>query len=217
MSLSDELNQIRSDAIEASPESTAKFGQAIEDLSRSGIAARSLKSGDLAPEFSLPNAKGKVVNFQETLSAGPVIVSFFRGGWCIFCTAELRALQKALSEMEALDTHLIAISPQTPDASLATVEDLGLSFEVLSDAGNQVARQFGIVYHVQDELQVIYKELGLSLPEQNNDNSFDLPVPATYVIDQSRKIRSAFVDADYTRRLDPVEILSVLRKLKAES
>ena len=217
MPLSDELNKIRSDAVKASPEATAKFGQAIEDLSRSGIAARSLKSGDLVPEFSLPNAKGKVVTLKETLSAGPVIVSFFRGGWCVFCTAELRALQNALSEMAALDTHLIAISPQTPDASLATVEDLELSFEVLSDSGNQVARQFGIVYHVEDELQTIYKELGLSLPEQNNDHSFDLPVPATYVIDQSRKIRSAFVDADYTRRLDPVEILSVLRKLKAES
>ncbi len=117
--------------------------------------------------------------------------------------------------IRALGATLVAISPEKLDQAHPTAEDQELEYVVLSDPHNAAARKFGIVYHVQDELQMLYEELGLNLPERNGDLSYELPVPATYVVDQQGMIRLAFVDSDYTRRQDPVEVLSVLRDLQA--
>jgi peroxiredoxin len=215
MSLTAELDVLREGAISRMPsEALGAIKHSIEDLSRSGIGARSLKVGDFVPDFELPNAVGKRVRLKTLLKDGPVVATFYRGGWCPFCSAELQAYENVFEEIKKLGATVVAISPQTPDNSLTTAEKQNLTFEVLSDVFNDVARQFGIVYHVQDELQALYEDLGLDLPALNGDSSFDLPVPATYVIDQVGMVRMAFVDPDYTRRLDPAEVLSVLRSLR---
>jgi peroxiredoxin len=215
MSLTDELDKARRDSRGQMPgHITDVLEQGIEDMSRSGIAERSLKVGDQAPNFELPDTHGSPVPLQDLLASGPVVLSFFRGGWCPFCSLELDSLQRVLPSINELGASLVAVSPQTEDSSMKTAQDHGLTFNVLSDIGNAVARQFGIVYHLQDEMQAIYDEFDLELKDYNGDDSFDLPVPATYVIDSQRTIRAAFVDPDYTRRLDPVEILSTLRGLR---
>jgi len=122
-------------------------------------------------------------------------------------------LQRALPEIEALGATLVTVSPQLPDNSLSTAEKLDLTFEVLSDEGNMVARDFGLVFTLPAEMRSIYQDFGIDLPAANGDESFELPVPATYVIDRSGIIRLAFVDIDYTKRLDPEEILAALKKL----
>lgn len=187
-----------------------------ENLSRSGILSRSLKVGDVAPTFSLPNAVGDLVDLEVLLEQGPVVITFYRGRWCPFCSEELQAYESILEGILKLGATVVAISPQTPDNSLTTVEKQNLTFEVLSDVHNVVAKKFGIVYHVQDEMQALYADLGLDIPAFNGDESFDLPVPATYVIDTQRTVRLAFVDPDYTRRVDPTAVLSVLQSLKSE-
>ena len=215
MSLTAELNVLREDATSRMPSGAlGAIQESIEDLSRSGIDARSLKVGDVVSNFELPNAVGKTVQLKTLLDQGPVVVTFYRGGWCPFCSAELQAYEQVFEEIGKLGATVVAISPQTPDNSLTMAEKQALTFEVLSDVHNEVARKFGIVYHVQDELQALYEDLGLDLPAFNGDNSFDLPVPATYVIDKVGMIRMAFVDPDYTRRLDPSDVLSVLRSLR---
>lgn len=100
-----------------------------------------------------------------------------------------------------------------PDNSLTTAEKLALEFEVLSDAGNKVARQFGLVFKLSDTMQEIYRNFGIDLPTVNGDQSFELPVPATYVVDKNGIITYAFIDADYTKRLDPEIIVEELQKL----
>jgi len=122
-------------------------------------------------------------------------------------------LQRALPEIEALGATLVTVSPQLPDNSLSMADKLDLTFEVLSDVGNRVAREFGLVYTLPAEMRSIYQDFGIDLPAANGDESFELPVPATYVIDRSWIIRLAFVDIDYTKRLDPEEILAALTKL----
>jgi len=123
-------------------------------------------------------------------------------------------LQLELPRLEALGASLVAVSPQTPDNSLSTAERMKLTFEVLSDAGNRVARQFGIVFTLPEELRPIYAGFGIDIPITNGDDTFELPIPATYVIDRDRKIRMAFVDADYTHRVDPEIVLSALKEVR---
>ena len=108
----------------------------------------------------------------------------------------------------------MAVSPETPDNALSTVERNNLTFEVLSDMGNRVAREFGIVFRLPLELRPIYAGFGIDLPKANGDNTFELPIPATFIIGTDRKIRKAFVDADYTKRLDPEEIIDALKRME---
>ena len=122
-------------------------------------------------------------------------------------------MQRALPEIEALGAQLVTVSPQLPDNSLSTAEKLDLTFEVLSDVGNRVAREFGLVFTLPEEMRSIYQDFGIDLPAANGDESFELPMPATYVIDRSGAIRLAFVNIDYTTRLDPEEIIDALKKL----
>ena len=126
----------------------------------------------------------------------------------------MRAYQKILPQILALGAALVAISPQTPDRSQATLLKNFLEYEVLSDLGNKVARQFGLVYPIAEEMRSIYQAFGVHLPEYNGDESWELPLPGTFVIDRKATIRLAFVDADYTNRLEPAAILDSLQQLQ---
>jgi peroxiredoxin len=122
-------------------------------------------------------------------------------------------LQQSLPKIKSLDAELVTISPQLPDNSLSTAEKLALEFEILSDVGNKVAGDFGIVFKLTDKMQEIYKNFGIDLPTANGDQSFELPIPATYVIAQNGIVSFALIDADYTNRLDPETIIAELQKL----
>ena len=140
-------------------------------------------------------------------------MSFYRGGWCPFCNLELWALQKILPEIERLGASLVAVSPELPDASLNTLEKHRLQFQVLSDRGNQVARQFGLVFTLPQELRPVYEQFGIDIPPHNGDQSFELPLPATYVIASDGTIRYAFVNSDYTQRAEPSDIIAACAKI----
>jgi peroxiredoxin len=125
-------------------------------------------------------------------------------------------LQLALDRIKELGASLVAISPEMPDNSLSTAGKNSLTFEVLSDLGNRVAREFGIVFQLPVDLRPIYAGFGIDLIKANDDDTFELPIPATYVIGTDRKIRKAFVNVDYTKRLDPEEIIAVLKEMALE-
>ena len=168
---------------------------------------------DQAPNFVLPDATGNSVELRTLLQHGPVVLTFYRGGWCPYCNIELRALQSALPQIRGHHATLVAVSPQTPDQSLSTAEKNELEFPVLSDSGNKVAREYGIVFTLPEALRPIYENFGIELPAHNGDESFDLPVPATYVIDGEGKVRYAFVNADYRQRAEPSDIVAALAEL----
>lgn len=196
----------------ATPERVATMETATEQLRASGIERTALQVGQRAPQLSLPNAKGEVVDLAQLWQQGPLIVVFYRGGWCPYCNLELRAWQQLLPQVKAQGAQLVAISPQSPDNSLSTQEKNSLAFEVLSDSSLQAADGFGIAFDMPKELVDLYSSVGHDLPKTNGNGRWALPVPATYVIDRSGVILYANIDADYRNRAEPADVLSVLPK-----
>ena len=197
----------------APPERIRSYEQGIEEVRKSGVTDKALKVGDRAPDFELPDASGKKVKLSELLARGPVVVTWYRGGWCPYCNIALRGFQKRLPEIRAAGASLVAISPETPDNSLSTAEKNHLDFEVLSDRGNKVAHAYGVAYKIPQVIAEQFKGR-LDLAKYNGDDSGTLPLGATYVIDREGIIRYAFVDADYRKRAEPSDVLAALRGLE---
>jgi peroxiredoxin len=181
-------------------------------LMAKGLEDNALEQGDTIPAFSLPDATGTQISSDQILKDGPMVISFYRGGWCPYCNLELKALQDVLPEIKTLKAELIAISPELPDHSLSTKEKHALEFPVLSDHNNQVAKNFGLVFELDKELVPIFKDkFNWDLIAINGTENVELPFPATYVVDKAGVIQYAFVNSDYTQRAEPDKILEVLR------
>jgi peroxiredoxin len=185
-----------------------------ERLTAEKFADRALQPGAVAPDFILPDAQGKLVWCHSLLRNGPAVVVFYRGGWCPYCNIHLRGFQRSLPELKALGAQIVAISPQVPDNSLSTQEKDELEYPVLSDVGNKVAHKFGVAFRLSDPLLKLYESFGHPLLEANGkEGEFELPVPATFVIDTKGVIRRSHVDVDYTHRLDPEDVIIAIKKL----
>lgn len=217
MSLKNDIDEFKSTFLPQIPgqlrNTMDKAQQALKD---SRIAERALAAGNDAVDFTLPNARGEQVSSEALRQQGPIVVSFYRGGWCPYCSLELKALQSVNAEIEALGARLVAISPQVPDESLSTAEKNRLEFEVLSDVDSKVADQYGLTFSLAEDLRPVYKNWGADVAVVNDDPDCKLPLPATYVINQDGKIVHSFVEEDYTERLEPDEILDALRNLRRD-
>lgn len=186
------------------------YRDGIQAVVDSGVVERAKQVGDQAPDFKLVNAAGEPVWLSEYLKKGPVILTWYRGGWCPYCNLTLRALQEELPAFKALGAHLIALTPELPDQSLSTAEKHGLEFEVLSDIDSRVAKEYGLVYTLTDEVAKLY-DGKFDLKTYNGNNSHELPLAATYIIDPDGSIVYAFLDADYRNRAEPADIRAALQ------
>ncbi len=184
-------------------------------LLESGLAGHALGVGAVAPDFILPDVQGQCTRLYSLLKDGRVILVFYRGGWCPYCNIHLRGFQRVLPRLRQLGTHVVAISPQLPDHSLTTRNQDALSFPVLSDVGNKVARSYGLVFRLSDRLLTWYGKFGHPLDIFNGpDGEKELPMPTTFLIEQDARIRLADINIDYTSRLDPEEIIAFLTSSK---
>jgi peroxiredoxin len=195
------------------PETQAIHTQVIAELRASGIVDHASLIGQKAPSFELKDHTGQVVSSVQLLQKGHLVVCFFRGRWCPFCVGQLEAMNLIASQMQEAGASLVAVSPQTVQQSFFMADQHQLSFPLLSDSGNQVARSFGLIYRVPDYQQSIYRRAFINLPFANGDESWNLPVPATYIIGLDGIIQYAAIHPDYTERPEPMEILSRLRSL----
>ncbi|GAA4272234.1 peroxiredoxin-like family protein [Aquimarina gracilis] len=212
MSLTTDLKARAAQSLAKYPEATHKImNNGIQQIRDSGLANKALRTGNQIPEISLPNAANKVISVQEILLDKKVILSFYRGGWCPYCNLELRALQQSLPEFEKYGATLVAISPETPDNSLTTSEKNNLSFEVLSDTDNQIANAFNLVFTLPKDLVDVYHGFGIDLELSNGNAKQQLPISATYIIDQNGTIIYDFIQEDYKQRADPDEIYKFLK------
>jgi peroxiredoxin len=143
-------------------------------------------------------------------------MTFYRRAWCPYCNLQLHAYQQAFPQIQALGASLVAISPQTPDHSLSLAEKQALTFAVLSDVGNQVVRTYGLVFAMDEAVRAAHRQIGTDLPAYNGDESWELPMPGTFLVDPSGTVRLAFVDPNYTHRLDPSLIIAELKHLRGE-
>lgn len=212
MSLTEEIAEFEAEKKRShDPDVLEMIDVTTADLVASGIAEGALKAGEQAPGFDLPDHLGNRVRLTDLLSDGPVILNFYRGSWCPYCNLELRAYQRELERIDRAGARLVAISPMLPDASMDIAEKNALAFPVLSDVGSRVAEDFGLTFIVDTRIQQMYLErLGNDLPTLNGDESFTLPLPATYVIGRDGTVVYAYVEADYRVRADPEEVLAVL-------
>jgi peroxiredoxin len=176
-------------------------------------APKALWIGDRAPAFMLPDARGGELSLEAVLKQGPAVIAFYRGQWCPYCDLQLRAYQEALSEIRALGATLIAISPQTQDESTSTVDKRGLSFAVLSDRNNAVARSYGVAFKLSAAMDALQKGFGVDLAKANGDAGDELPVPAVFIVAKDGRIAFAHVDTDFRRRLEPAAIVRELERL----
>ena len=188
--------------------------KAIADLTASGILDRAVKAGNKAPDFSLPDAVGNMVSLYKELEKGPVILTWYRGSWCPFCNIQLHDYQKALGDIHASGAQLFAVSPELPDSSLSWKEKNELEFVVLSDLGNDVARQYGIVFRIPDSIAASYRKGGrVDLTKFNDDDSLELPLAVTYVIGTDGMVEYAFLDTDWRKRAETSEVVDVVMRL----
>jgi peroxiredoxin len=184
---------------------------ATEALMRSDTFKGALKPGDRLPSFVLPDANGQVVSSRELLARGRLLLTFYRGDWCPYCNLALKGLHDQLPAITAAGASLVAVSPQTPDHSLTTRERLALDYPVLSDLGNVLARQLGIVFTLANELRPLYSNFGIDLTSYNGDGSFELPLPATFLIGSDGTILERFLEIDYRKRIEPETAVSWVR------
>jgi peroxiredoxin len=173
--------------------------------------AGALDVGATAPEFTLPDARGGQVSLSTLLAVGPVVLVFYRGAWCPYCNLQLSAFQAALPEIRHAGATLVAVSPQTPDQSLTLAERHALEYPVLSDSGNAVAGEYGLVFTMSNAITETMGGLGVRLSDYNGDESNTLPAATTFVIGQDGVIRFAAVSGDYRWRVGPQEALAALR------
>ena len=182
------------------------FGQSLQEMIEQNLEDRALKVGDIAPDFTLPDAEGLPVSLYDTLQHNAVIISFFRGNWCPFCMAELTHYQEAINNNLVDSATVIAISPQSIHFNHDLKVQNNLEFRILSDKGNEIADKYGLVFTLQENIREIYKNMGADLELFNNDKTYKLPIPATYLIDKNKKIVFSSVSTNYMERADVCDI-----------
>lgn len=210
-SLAEQLDAYKAAFVQrATPERVATMEAATADLRATGIESRALQVGAQVPDLTLPDASNQPVRLSSLWQRGPLVLIFYRGGWCPYCNLELRAWQQHLAALRQLGGQLVAVSPQTPDNSLSTAEKNELAFPVLSDSALAAATAFGVAFEMPPALVELYRGAGHDLPVLNGNGRWVLPVPATYVIDRDGRVAFAHVEADYRERAEPRDVLAAV-------
>lgn len=194
-------------------ETQAVHAAAVAELKARNLTAGIPHMGAQTPSFELPDHDGKIVSSAELLASGRLVICFIRGRWCPFCVGQMEAMNLAVPLIQEAGASLVAVSPQTVKQSYFMHDQHKLKFPLLVDAGNRVARQFGLTYRVPAAQEAIYRRAFVNLPFANGDDSWELSIPATFVVDRDGKIVYASANEDYTERSEPAEILHILTTL----
>lgn len=215
MTLQRGLDARRADfTAKAPPEQVAAYQRGVDELAARGFADRAVKTGETAPDFTLPDARGDSVTLSALLRDGPMVLTSYRGGWCRYCNLQLRDYQHVLPGIEALGARRVAVSPEAPDETLSTAQKNELAFPVLSDVDGAVGRAWRLTFELSDELRGLYAANSMDLARINAAGHRELPPPATCAIARAGVIALAFVDVEHRRRLEPAHGLDVLRTLR---
>src|SRR4051812_900381 len=214
-SLQDQLDEITTNTRKLVQADRLAVGErAVAELFATGIEDRILTVGASAPAFALNDSNGRIVRSDDLLALGPLVVKFFRGRWCPYCMTELETWRDLYGRLRELGALMVVVGPQTERQSDFMVGHHGLPFPVLSDPGNKIAEQFGIVYALPEYLRAYYRSILVNIPFVNGDESWRLPLPATYVIARDRNVVFAEAHADFRVRPEPEEALPLVSRVR---
>jgi len=220
MTLQDKLDAFRVDFESGKPpfnvssDIVALMHRATQELKDSGQADTAYQVGETLPDFELQTDTGQTFSSTIALQNGPLVVSFYRGVWCPYCNMELQGLQDSYEDIKNAGAELVVVSPQTATNSRKSAVQNKTEFPILVDEGNAVARELGLVFKLPEYLiEGAYKKLGANLDAFNGDDTWELPMPARYVVGRDGVIVSSNVNPDYTVRPDPKEIVGILEAL----
>lgn len=189
------------------------FEEELDRLRMLRLTEESLGVGDMLPDFELSDSTGTVWRSTDLLDRGPMVLAFFRGGWCPYCEITMAALNEARPGIEAMGAATIGISPELPEHLSATMKSRALTYPMLSDPANAYARLCGVAYELSSDHIKIHRDRQRSLPAMHGDSKWRLPVPAVYVVEPSARVVFAFADVDPARWPDPKDLLDALRAL----
>lgn len=192
-------------------ETQAIHARAVAELREKLLAAHVLPSGAKAPAFELPDQNGEILSSSDLLAQGRLVICFIRGRWCPFCVGQMEAMNLVLPQIEQTGGTLVGISPQTVKQTFFMRDQHQLRFPLLSDDGNKVARQFGLTYRVPSLQEALYRRAFVNLPVANGDESWELPIPATFIVERDGIVLYASANEDYTERPEPSDILGALQ------
>jgi peroxiredoxin len=209
MSLRDRLDRERQED-RADPALARALDATFGELLRRGTGEAALRAGDEFPDFLLPDAEGRLVSRDELLAGGPAAITFFRGEWCPYCCMALDALEAALPRIVAAGGTLAAITPETGGRALAAKQAVRASYRVLVDVDHGLAAGCGLAFRVPEPYRRILMGFGLDLAVHQGNEAWLLPVPATFVVGRDARVTWAFVDADFTRRAEPDDVVAAL-------
>jgi peroxiredoxin len=214
MSLEDELAERRRRvAGVVSAEDQRTVARTIERNRMLQLVEHSLEVGDTLPDFRLPDPSGRATSSDELLDRGPVVLAFFRGGWCPYCDATLRALEAARPAIEAPGAQLVGVAPEKPTELARTAAVRGVGFLLLSDAEGAYAELCGVRYEVPEAHVAFYRRLGIDLAARHGGAGWSLPLPATYVVGRDGVIVYRFVDPDWSYRAEPAALVEAVEAL----
>ncbi|MBK7405329.1 MAG: AhpC/TSA family protein [Phycisphaerales bacterium] len=170
-----------------------------------------LHVGDRAPDATVYTQDGKAVSLKSLYADAPLVVTFYRGGWCPFCNRALDKWQTKLDELHAAGGQLVALTPESPDHAAETIDKHDLGYSVYSDSSMQAAKAYKVLFEVDPDTQAKYKGFGIDLASWNSSGQWTLPAPGTFVIDKHGVIQYAWADWDYKKRADPDEVIAAVR------
>ena len=218
MKLQDRLDEIERQLLSViDAQERSALAAAIERLRMMQIVEQGLAEGDTLPDFALPDAAGEIVTSAGLLDRGPLVLAFFRGPWCPYCSLMVEALDQLRPAVEALGASCVAVAPLPVGELAAMAGERGLSLTLLSDADSAYAGVCGVRFEMTAESTALYGRLaarfGQTIPGQDAPGGWVLPVPTTYVAGRDGVIAYSFGDANWARRADPSEILSAVERL----
>ena len=199
--LREELSAFSEEIAKNAPDEALQIiGQEIEKFYKTGISEKALNVGNNVPDFELEDSYGNVISLDSMVALGPAVISFNRGNWCPFCNIDFKHMQKNITPIEESGSNLFVISPQLKEKSAQLKAENGYDYPILHDKNNEVAKQFGICFTLSDKLKAIHKSFGMDIPAHNGEDSFELPIPATYVVNQDKEIVYAYVNPNWMER-----------------
>lgn len=213
MPLKEKLQAVKTQMAQLPAEVLHTLSTSLQKLVDSHLSSKALKANDKAPMAILKDGDGQDVDLSHFLDKGPLVLVFYRGLWCPFCNQALSAYQQMVSDLAASGATLVAVSAQTPEYSHKTGATLGIDYQLLSDVDNHLARQYGIVFKLEDELDEVYRALGADLKSFNGNDSLTLPLASAFVIGQDAVIREAFINVDYSQRVEPEELIAAVGRV----